>query len=640
MMRLAPPFFGLLAAAIFSAVLAPSSAFAGSAAAAGPAAKAESNKNGKATAKADQAKPHSDAKPAESKKATNPAKAKKVAKVRLAQLVLASALAESPGGTGPFGDLQVDLRTMINRLERAANDSKIDGLVLQIRNPGLGRGKINELREAIKRFRTSGKKVYAELEMAMPADYLIATACDEIVMPESGMLLLPGVSLEGMFFKGLLDKVGIEADFVHMGEAKGAAEPYTRENFSDSVRANLAAMTDDMYDQMVATVAFDRPITKEQATAAIDEGLLTATRAKERGLVDRLAYPTQLRSSLGESYHTDNLVYVQNYGKKKVDTDFSGPTGLFKLLKMMTGASGSGSSSGKKIAIVYAVGAITTGKSETDLFGNTATMGSTTMVEALRDAAEDEDVAAIVLRIDSPGGSAIASDLIWSQIQAIEKPVVASMGDVAASGGYYIAMGCDKVLAEPTTITGSIGVVGGKMALRGMYEKVGISIDTISRGKNSSLFSPTSKFTPSERRAILNMMQDTYEQFTSKAAEGRSMPVEQLKKLAEGKVYSGRQAKANGLIDQLGTLHDAVAEAKQLAGIDADTEVKIITLPKAPDLFEALFGDNEAEKEVKLKVDLAGISPELQAIASRASTLRRVFREPVVLMMPFDLEVK
>ena len=565
---------------------------------------------------------------------------KKVAKVRLAQLSLTSDLPESPGGSGPFSELQTDLRTVIKRLERAAEDSKIEGMVLQIQNPGLGRGKINEVREAIKRFRDSGKKVYAELEMAMPADYLIAAACDEIVMPESGMLLLPGVSVEGMFFKGLLDKVGIQADFIHMGEAKGAAEPFTRESFSDTVRANLSSMTDDLYDQMVATVAFDRPITRQQAAAAVDEGLLTAKRAKELGLVDRLAYPSDLRSSLSESYNTDNLVYVQNYGKTKVDTDFSGPTGFLKLLKLMTGASGSGSSSGKKIAVVYAVGAITTGESETDIFGNSSSLGSTTLVEALRDANENEDVAAIVLRINSPGGSAIASDLIWSQIKVIDKPVVASMGDVAASGGYYIAMGCDRIVAEPATITGSIGVVGGKMVLGGMYDKVGISIDTISRGKNSSLFSTTSKFSSSEKDAIMNMMQDTYEQFTAKAAEGRGMPIEQLQKLAGGRVYSGQQAKANGLVDQLGTLHDAVAEAKKLAGIDADKDVKIITLPEAPDLFDALFGGNEAEKEVEVKVDMGQFSPELEAIARRASTLRRVFREPVVLMMPFDLEVK
>lgn len=560
-------------------------------------------------------------------------------KARLALIVLSDSMPESPGVMGPFGDQQLDLRSTIARLERAAEDDDIHGLVLKIQSPAIGRGKINELREAIKRFRKSDKKVYAQLDMAMPTDYLIAAACDEIVMPESGTLLLPGMHLEAMFYKGLLDKVGIEADFIHMGEAKGAAEPMTRKSFSEPVRKNLSAMVDDLYEQMVETVSFDRPITREQATAAIDQGLITATKAKELGLIDRVAYASDLKADLGKALNAEQLVYVLNYGKQKVDTDFSGPTGLLKLLKLMSGSSQKDRSSGKKIAIVYAVGPITTGESEQSMFGAT-NMGSTTIVNALREANDDEDVAAIVLRIDSPGGSAIASDLMWSQIQATEKPVVASMGDVAASGGYYIAMGTDKIFAEPTTITGSIGVVGGKMALKGVYDKLGLTIDTISRGKNAGVFSTTNKFSQSERDVIRDMMQDTYQQFTSKAAEGRGMPVEQLKKLAGGRVYSGRQAKANGLVDELGTLHDAIAEAKKMAGIDADKEVKIKSLPEPEDFFESLFGDTDAEREVAVRLSLDGFAPELQAIAKQAATLQRVFREPVVLMMPFDLDIK
>lgn len=564
---------------------------------------------------------------------------RKLDKARLALIKLSQSLPESPGVMGPFGDQQLDLRSTIVRLDRAADDDNIHGLVLNIQNPAIGRGKINELRQAIKRFRESGKKVFAQLEMAMPTDYLIASACDEIIMPESGMVLLPGMEIEAMFYKGLLDKIGVEADFIHMGEAKGAAEPMTRTSFSEPVRKNLTAMVDDLYEQMIETVSFDRPISRAQATEAIDKGLLTATIAKELGLIDKLAYSSDLKDDLGDSLDAEELVYVLNYGKKKVDTDFSGPAGFFKLMKLISGGSKKDRSSGKKIAVVYAVGPITTGESEQSMFGATS-MGSTTIVNALREANDDDDVAAIVLRINSPGGSAIASDLMWSQIQSIEKPVVASMGDVAASGGYYIAMGTDKIFAEPGTITGSIGVVGGKMALKGAYDKLGLTTDTISRGKNAGLFSSTNKFSKNQRTVIRAMMEETYEQFTSKAAEGREMPIEQLKSLASGKVYSGRQAKANGLVDELGTLHDAIAEAKTLAGIDADKKVKIKTLPEPEDFFESLFGDNDAEKEVEVRLSLEGYSPELEAIAKRAAMLQRVFREPVVLMMPFDLEIK
>ena len=194
-----------------------------------------------------------------------------------------------------------------------------------------------------------------------------------------------------------------------------------------------------------------------------------------------------------------------------------------------------------------------TGKSESDPFGGEV-MGSTTIVEALREANEDKHVVAIVLRIDSPGGSALASDLIWHETQVIKKPIVASMGDVAASGGYYIAMGADKIFAAPGTITGSIGVVGGKLAIRGLYDKLGITTETIERGRNSGIFGSSGKFTESQRAVVTEMMEDIYDQFTTKAAEGRKMPVEKLRELAGGRVYTGRQALENGLVDQLGTL--------------------------------------------------------------------------------------
>ena len=236
-------------------------------------------------------------------------------------------------------------------------------------------------------------------------------------------------------------------------------------------------------------------------------------------------------------------------------------------------------------------------------------MGSTTIVEALRKANEDKHVAAIVLRIDSPGGSALASDLIWHETQVIKKPIVASMGDVAGSGGYYIAMGADKIFATPGTITGSIGVVGGKLAIRGLYDKLGITTETIERGRNSGLFSSSGPFTDSEREVVREMMEESTTSSPTKAAEGRKMPVDKLRKLAGGRVYTGRQALANGLVDELGTLHDAIQEAKQLAGIDKDTKVTIERLPEPTNFFESLFGELDAEKEVRLGPALAPLAP-------------------------------
>jgi protease-4 len=280
-----------------------------------------------------------------------------------------------------------------------------------------------------------------------------------------------------------------------------------------------------------------------------------------------------------------------------------------------------------------------TGKSECGFMGG-ETMGSTTIIEALRKANEDKNVVAIVLRVDSPGGSALASDLIWHETQVIKKPIVASMGDVAASGGYYISMGAKKIFAAPSTITGSIGVVGGKLALTGLFNKVGITTETIERGKNSGMLSSTGKFTDSQREVIKKMMQDMYAQFTTKAAKGRNMPVENLRQLAGGRVYSGRQAKENGLIDELGTLHDAVEEAKKLAGLDASADVRIEVLPEPTNFFETLFGNLDAEKETRFSQGIGSVAPELVSIARRAARLRAIFDRPVAFMMPFELDIK
>ena len=594
------------------------------------------------TAKADEngKKPAEKSNGAKPKSQSKRSAASKRDKVRMALLVLKEELPESPGQAGPFGDTGLNLREAINRLEKASKDKSIAGIVLNIENPLIGRGKIEELRGAITRVRKAGKKVYAQLETGMPADYLVACACDEIVMPETGILLLPGIHAEATFFKGLLGKLGVQADFIHMGAYKGAAEPFTREKFSDPVRENMTSIIDSMYDEMVTTIVKNRPLSIAQAKDAIDRGLITATRAKELGLIDRVAYSDTLRKELADAYDAEPLVYVKNYGQKEVETDFSGPMGFFKLMQaMMGGTSDTGQKRGKKIAVVYAVGPIMTGKSESDPFGGTI-LGSTTIVEALREANEDKQVVAIVLRIDSPGGSALASDLIWHETQVIEKPIVASMGDVAASGGYYIAMGADKIIAAPSTITGSIGVVGGKLAFRGLYQKIGITTETIERGKNSGLFSSSATFTDSQRAVVTEMMEDVYRQFTTKAAQGRKMPIEKLRELAGGRIYTGVQAKENGLVDGLGTLHDAIEEAKKLAGLDQEDDVQIEVLPEPTNFFETLFGGLDKEEEVRISRTLEELSPEMIDVARTAYALRAVFHQPAALVMPFELEIK
>jgi protease-4 len=290
---------------------------------------------------------------------------------------------------------------------------------------------------------------------------------------------------------------------------------------------------------------------------------------------------------------------------------------------------------GKKIAVIYAVGMIVAGESTDGMMGEMA-MGSKTIVDALEKAAEDDDVLAVVLRVDSPGGSAVASDLIWREVVHVKatKPVIASMGDVAGSGGYYIAMGAEKIIAEPLSITGSIGVIGGKPVVSGLFDKLGIHTEVISRGKNAGSMSVVDPFTPEEKKAWMRLLKDTYRQFVSKAAQGRDMPREEVEELAQGRVYTGRMAVDNGLVDQLGTLHDAVIEAKLAAGLKADDKVDLWILPEPKSFLEQLFADPAA-------MGGAQVTPaELTGMLTRAVVLQRLFAEPSLVLMPNWVSLK
>lgn len=569
-------------------------------------------------------------------------KARSTKKVRLAHIVIEGALPESPGEMSLFGDLGVDLRKTIARIDKAADDKAIGGIVLVIETE-IGRGKLNELRDCVKRTQSKGKKVFALLESAMGSQYQLAAACDEICIPESGEVLIPGIRAEISFYKDMLAKLGIEADMLHVGDYKGAAEPYTRDSLSEPVRKNMTALIDDLYDDMLSTIASDRDLRVEDVREAVDQGMIMADDAKERGLVDYVAYEDEFRAELADQYNTERLVFVMNYAKTKIDADLSGPMGMMKLFETAFSGSGSkDSESGSKIALIYCVGPIMSGESVTDIMGTSA-MGSETIVEALRKANRNKDVKAIVMRVDSPGGSALASDMIWRQTQIIDKPIVVSMGDVAASGGYYISMGADRIFAEPGTVTGSIGVVGGKMALKGLYDLIGMDTETISRGKNSGILSTTEKWSPSERKLIETMMKTIYGQFTAKAAEGRDMELEELEKLAGGQVFTGREAKRNGLIDEVGTLRDAVQAAKRLAGLDPDQKYELELLPEAKNPLEELFGaSSDEEKEVRLAPfgGILQIAPGLRGPVRHAVQLQMMLSEPVVLTMPYCVEIK
>jgi protease-4 len=563
-------------------------------------------------------------------------KAQKAAhrKASIVEFTLKGDYPEGPQPAGLFSEIQPSLSKFVERMDEAAKDKAVDGVILRVAEAELERATVDELRAAVARIRKAGKPVYAELVEADSRAYLLAGACDCIYMAPGGTLMIPGVRAEMTYYKGLLDKLGIEFHILQMGKYKSAGEPFTRTEPSPASREEMTGIVDDLYQHLVATIAKDRKLDEAQVRKLIDEGIFTATEAKKAGLVDVVGYADDIRDLFRAKFQGEKVDFVSDYKKEKNDLDFSGIGGMMKLMELAFGGKTSEKSSAqRKIAVVYAVGVIVQGKSSSSLMGED-TVGSTTLIEALRKADKDPKVLAVVLRIDSPGGSAVASDLIWRQIDHMHKPVIASMANVAASGGYYIAAPARRIIAQPQTITGSIGVIGGKPVISKLLDKVGVSTEVISRGKNSGMLSMTSPFTTEERQAWLRVMEETYGQFVAKVAEGRKMPRSKVEELAQGRVYTGKMALDKGLIDGLGTLDDAVRAAKEAAGLKPDEKIELETLPEPKTFFEQLFDQDAATAHVRAAL------PELASALASAELIRRVFREPSLLLMPYRLDVK
>lgn len=564
----------------------------------------------------------------------------------LAHIKLTGDPAENPVQSEPFFGLGGEnLKSKLDRIKKARQDAGVQALLLEIDDLGVGWGKTEELRHAILDFRKTGKKAYAYLPSADTREYLLAASCDEIIVPDPGWVMLTGIRAEVSFFKDFLDKIGVKADMLQMGRYKGAAEPFTRSGMSREFRTQYEAVLDDMYNhELVQRIAAGRSgkqkLTAEEVKRLIDEGPYTARGALKAGLIDRVAYLDDLPRELKNELKADRVEIAHDYDQDKgEELKISSPLDFLKMVSRVSSLAGG---SGKpKVAVIYATGVIITGKSGRSLLEGEV-IGSKTMIEAIRQAEEDKTVKAIVLRVDSPGGSALASDLIWHELRRCKKPVVASMSDVAASGGYYISMGARKVYAEPGTLTGSIGVVGGKLALGGLFDKVGIKTESISRGANAGILSPTTPFTESERKVWAALMRETYDQFLERVSENRrragkeKLTKEELEEnLAGGRVWTGRQAKENGLVDELGTLGDALAAARKMAGMPANAEPEILELPKPKGLIETLL----EMKEDTLAPALRDF-PEMTRKLGSAGALLRLRGEPVWLMAPYRVEVR
>lgn len=583
--------------------------------------------------------------PADAAREAAPAAKEAAKKLTVAHIELKGHYSEGTGGAGLFSEVVETLGDILQRLKKAASDDNLDAVVIHIDGPSIGWAKLNELRTGIAKIRQKGRKVYAFMEGAETKEYLLATACDQIIVPESGMLMLPGLRAEVSFYKNLFDMLSIQPEMLRVGEFKSAAEPYSRSEMSPAFREEMEAIIDDYYRQIVEIVSKSRKLSAEQVGSLIDTGLFSAEAARQAGLIDHVGYEDSVTNLVKGDQKDVEVKILKGYGKKKIDTDFSGFAGMAKMMNMLMGVEPtSRKSSNAKLAIISAVGPIMSGTNQSDFFGD-ETMGSTTMIKAIRQARDDSSVKAIVLRIDSPGGSALASDLIWHELETVrgKKPVVVSMGDTAASGGYYIAMGADRIFAEPGTLTGSIGVVGGKIALEKFYAKIGITSSVVQRGKNAGVLSTTKPWTDSERDAMQKMMNDIYAQFTKKAAIGRKMDYDKLEKMARGRVYTGVQALGLGLVDELGTLDDAIAHAKKAAGIDPESKLERLNLPKPTSPFETLFGPIDPTARIGTSIVKSWIDQLPTEISSQLKAMNVydvLAQERFLTVMPYHLLIK
>jgi len=463
-------------------------------------------------------------------------------------------------------------------IRKAKVDQRIKALVLRLGFLQCDWGKVNEIREAVLEFKKSGKKVYAYLDEAMDIDkeYYLATACDKIVLHPVGTLLINGIGGDIPFLKNTLDKLGIEAEIEHVEKYKTAYHMFTKEGFTPAHKEMMESIYGDIFNQYINTVAKAREKEVSEIRKLIDTGYFQGEKALEAGLVDDLLFDDEF------------IDLVRGEGKKL--TRISHKT----YLKIKP--SSVGLDSGKKVALIYGLGAIHTGE------GSFQSMGSSTVIRWLRKVRKDKSIVAVVLRIDSPGGSVVASDTIWREVFLTkkQKPVVVSMSDMAVSGGYWISMCAHKIFAHPQTLTGSIGVIFGKFNMIRLYEKIGITSEKIKFGKRADIFSSFRKFTPEERQFLKKEILWAYDKFLTKVAEGRDMTRADVDKVGKGRVWTGSQAKEIGLVDELGGLSDAINAAKELAGMASNETVKLVVYPKDYSFLDVFLGTMTARTKIKV----------------------------------------
>jgi protease-4 len=529
-----------------------------------------------------------------------------------------------------FGAPSVSVTGITEQLKKAKTDKRIGAVIIDLRSIHAGWAKADELRAAIRDFRDSNKPIYAYLEAGSNKEYYIATACQRIYIPPVGDLYINGLDAQTMFYRGALDKFGVFIDNYQIGKYKSAPEQYTRRNMSPGQREVTNSLLDNQFERYVNAISHGRLKTPEAVRALIDGAPYSAGEAVRQDLVSGALYRDDVyyivKKVLG---YRDNqkLATITDADYRRVS-----PESL-------------GLNQGEHVAVIYAAGAIGPGKSTDGSFFEDAMVGSDTMVNAIQDARDDDSIKAIVLRIDSPGGTTTASDLIWGAVESAKKkkPVVVSMSDYAASGGYYIAANANRILAQPSTMTGSVGVYSNKSVVKGLYDMLGINVEHISRGKQAAIFRENEQFTPQERALFEDKLKDFYYQkFLPKVADGRKRDVKYVDSIAQGRVWSGAQAKEIGLVDEFGGLDRAIEVAKELANIPKEKGVQRIIFPTPRSMIQQFLarGDKAEIAAQQQQAVISVLPAEVRRPLKYAGFFDRVRRGEMLAMMPFELTIE
>ncbi len=467
-----------------------------------------------------------------------------------------------------LGNQPMGVNQLLAVIRKATLDEKIRGILLRVWPLETGWAKLNELREALWRFRQSGKTVYAYSEAITNGEFYLMSAADSLYLPPEGIFMVNGLTSSPLYLKGTLQKLGIQADFVAYGEYKSAPEMFTRSAPSPPAAEETNALLDDFFRIFLDSLAASRHLERHRLMQWINRGLLTPEEAVQSGLVDSLIYYGDLQEKIKTDLGVRRLVSFDYYRKTALSDDKAAQ---------------------HRLAIVYGVGTIVVGGA--DAYGQDGIITSDGMARAIREAAKDDAIHAIILRIDSPGGSATAADIIWKEVVRArkKKPVIVSVSDLAASGGYYISMAADSIIAHPQSLVGSIGVFAGKFATSELHQKLGANRVVFKRGENADIFSFYAPFTPQQRERVRQFIMYTYRDFVAKAAQGRHMAWAEMDRLARGRVWSGQQALERGLVDKLGNFDTAIQTAKAMAGIAREERVILVTYPRIKPFFERLI---------------------------------------------------